>query len=212
MSVCAIDNCGRTAKCRGWCSTHYNRWFRNGDPQATTPVVPKDPGRQCAEEGCERVAEAKQLCIYHYKRSRYGTRTCSTCHRPAVKREWCAGHYNRWRKHGDPSAGEPVRDRAPNGAPRPIRNGYGYVLVWDPAHENAQASGYVLEHVRVMSEKLGRPLLPGENVHHINGVRGDNEPANLELWVTMQPSGQRPSDLVRYAQEILARYGDMAAA
>jgi hypothetical protein len=50
-----------------------------------------------------------------------------------------------------------------------------------------------------MSQKLGRPLRPGESVHHIDGNRANNHPNNLELWVRGQPAGQRLRDLVRLA-------------
>lgn len=57
----------------------------------------------------------------------------------------------------------------------------GYVYVSCPAHPDATASGYLLEHRLVMERVIGRRLLPHEDVHHRNEVRHDNRPENLEL-------------------------------
>jgi hypothetical protein len=82
----------------------------------------------------------------------------------------------------------------------------GYVDVRQPDHPDAQATGWISEHRLVMEKKVGRRLLPDETVHHINGARDDNRPANLELWVSRHPPGQRVKDIVAWSVEMLSRY------
>ena len=86
-------------------------------------------------------------------------------------------------------------------------NSFGYVLVvGEPNEPGLNKSGYILEHRRVMQQMLGRALRPKETVHHKNGIRHDNRPENLELWLSRQPGGQRVEDLVEWAIQILNDY------
>ena len=57
----------------------------------------------------------------------------------------------------------------------------GYIMILDKNNPNSDKSGYVLEHRKVMSEHLRRPLRNDEIVHHINGNKTDNRVENLEV-------------------------------
>lgn len=213
--VCGVDGCENRQfdRSRGLCSKHYSRWRIHGDVDYVMPAEARKPWKEkntdpCAIEGCEREHYSRGWCKSHYwKWKKHGDplvdgrrqiKPCSvdTCPLDAVARGFCSAHYSRWQKYGHPDADRPVRGR---GIPIKTKNKQGYVQV----SVNGKSS---LEHRLVMEKHLGRRLLSHEAVHHRNGVRDDNRLENLELWSTSHPAGQRTTDKVAHAVEILARY------
>jgi hypothetical protein len=60
----------------------------------------------------------------------------------------------------------------------------GYRMVRRPSHHRARQNGYVLEHLLVAENVLGRRLRRGEEVHHIDGDKLNNHPSNLKVYAS----------------------------
>jgi hypothetical protein len=60
--ACSIPECKNRARARGWCSTHYTRWFKTGSVRAEEPVRAIGQQATC----CDKKHYANGLCSNHY--------------------------------------------------------------------------------------------------------------------------------------------------
>lgn len=109
------------------------------------------------------------------------TRICAALDLPVQAeqvRRWL--HANGVELLARPGAQRGEWNRAWAGGGHPQRRRYTEV----PAHEHplAKSNGWMKEHRLVMEKKIGRPLKPGEVVHHIDGDVTNNHPDNLLLF------------------------------
>jgi len=159
--------------------------------------------KRCQVKNCRRKFYAHGLCTKHYQAWRLtgkhaaiydkSNRPCSVegCKQKQRSKGMCIAHYKRVWRRGTTE----LFDRTPKPRIRP--NGYVYRSIGDKQ---------CLEHRLVMESLIGRTLLPGETVHHRNGVRSDNRPENLQLMASCHPRGQSIEDLVDFAKQILDKY------
>lgn len=222
LRTCAVEGCAKPLYAKRMCEAHYCYNLRQG----ATSSLRSPLTLVCRECGCTLHPKCHGWCDTHYNYHKrrdelpIPLRRCSVkgCELPHSGKGYCIQHYRRFVNGSDVTT--LIKHNT-----REFRTGSinpdGYLVVQRQGHPNAASQGAIFEHRFLVSEYLGRPLLPRENVHHRNGIRTENtvgpcvlqnqcicegQRHNLELWTKSQPSGQRVADKVRWAQEILALY------
>lgn len=143
-AVCKQPGCEKSTVARGWCTAHYERWRKHGDP---TVDMRQRPARVCSEEGCFGKTVGRGFCSKHYARfMRLGstelpigvtreTQIClaDDCERSANGgRGYCTKHYHRIRKYGSTH-----EDRRATGSP---------ICAVADCEATAIARGYCVKH------------------------------------------------------------------
>ncbi|MCD1287337.1 MULTISPECIES: HNH endonuclease signature motif containing protein [unclassified Brevibacterium] len=100
-NLCSFDGCEKKTIARGYCTKHYQRWSKYGDPSITKPRV-RDA---CSIDDCDGPAVGHGYCTKHYQRfKKFGdphkvidrsAGTCSfeDCDRKHYAKGFCASHW-----------------------------------------------------------------------------------------------------------------------
>lgn len=70
-TLCAVENCDRSAQTKGWCGMHYQRARTFGSPGPAAPQrIRLLMQVRCSVEGCPEQAARRGMCQCHYQRVR----------------------------------------------------------------------------------------------------------------------------------------------
>lgn len=161
---------------------------------ATYPTSSSDYcSKECYRKSCKRCGDlfspSTPRAVYCSEVCKLGSYVCENCGKNFVRKKKAVGRFCSTACH--------YEHECPIGTVRDGGNGYKIIKVpagTPGAKKFGDRSGWMWEHRYAMQQVLGRPLENHENVHHINGVRSDNRPENLELWKRSQPAGIRSAD------------------
>lgn len=78
----------------------------------------------------------------------------------------------------------------------------GYVMIKRPDHPHVWANGYVKRAIVVAEEKIGRPMRDDEITHHVNHIKDDDRPENIQVMTNSEHASLH-NDLK--TKEILSR-------
>lgn len=126
--TCAIENCPKPARARGWCEGHYRRWKRHGNPTYSASDY-------CKVSGCESVAVEFRWCEEHLEEKKCGKAdgklfsrnpTCVTekCQNPRYFLGRCEAHQKLIKLSSDPIPDVPQRCKFPKCRNRKSSLGY----------------------------------------------------------------------------------------
>lgn len=220
--TCTIESCGGRIQARGWCSKHYDRWRKHGDPTKTVNRAHTDG--PCELDDCSEPMYAKGWCKHHYNRNYHSGEPTDGVRRPRYKtpRESFVAR-TRWE-------GECL---VWQGSKYP--NGYGQIAVghgkmqlvhrwaWEQQHGTIPSGMQIdhmchnracvnIEHLRLATPKQNlENMLRGNAGSTSGGIRGVCWDASRNKWLATVGHNGEVLDLGRYESKELAATAALGA-